>query len=352
MNKRARLSKADTVPKFTPQNQFVYPIYSKPRNEMTRRGLPPNNPINPPKRYAIEIIMSIPNADEECPLTLDPIAVSKLSFLPDTPFIMDRPNHTKLTLPCKHSFSAMTLLYSFCKNGMVCPCCRAGEDIQADTQCLPSHFRALFKTRIQDTLETERRQDESSEYQDILDSFSMFGVTLPYEMLGANGNLSLVANFYDIQNETGPQRPIFSFSNVVEPRRDGGRVTLTPRGPLRALTHVCHMGVNSIQLSIMLSMQGMGDVVIDSTTIIRLPDVSDLNAPTRLNIPGAANNAVTQNGQFQVLLQLNESNNPITSFAVLFSRMGAFFVLDNITWCPGTENLEIISTNVSLDAVL
>jgi hypothetical protein len=112
------------------------------------------------------------------------------------------------------------------------------------------------------------------------------------------------------------------------------------------------MGVNSIQLSIMLSMQGMGDVVIDSTTIIRLPDVSDLNAPTRLNIPGAANNAVTQNGQFQVLLQLNESNNPITSFAVLFSRMGAFFVLDNITWCPGTENLEIISTNVSLDAVL
>ncbi len=63
-------------------------------------------------------------------------------------------------------------------------------------------------------------------------------------------------------------------------------MTLTPRRPLRALTNVCHMGVNSIQLSIALSLQGMGDVVIDSTTIICLPDVNDLNAPMRLSIPG------------------------------------------------------------------
>ncbi len=85
------------------------------------------------------------------------------------------------------------LLYNFCKKSMICPCCKAGEDVQADTQCLPSHCRAL-----QQTLETERRHDESREYQDILDSFSVFGVTLPYEALGANGSLSLVVNFYDI----------------------------------------------------------------------------------------------------------------------------------------------------------
>lgn len=370
MNKRARLSKADTRTDLHPESifsgkdaawptHFVYSIYSKPRAEMiSRRSSLQSNisGLSKARRYTIDITMSIPDADEECPLTLDPIAMSKLPFLPDTPFRMDRPKHTKLTLPCKHSFSAMTLLYSFCKNGMVCPCCRAGEDIQADTQCLPPHFRELLKARIQETLETERRQDESRDYQDILDSFSMFGVTLPYDALGANGNLSLVANFYDItdtRSETS-QRPIFAFSNVVEPRRDGGRMTLMPRGPLRALTHVAHMGVNSIQLSMVLSMQGMGDVVIDSTAIIRLPDINDRNAPMRLTIPGAANSSMTQNGQYQVLVQLqvNGDNNPITSFTVLFSRTGAFFVLDNITWSPGTENLEILSSNVSLAAML
>ena len=59
----------------------------------------------------------------------------------------------------------------------------------------PSHFRALLKAVIQDTLETQHRQDESREYQDVLDSFSMFGVTLPYDALRASCNLSPVANF-------------------------------------------------------------------------------------------------------------------------------------------------------------
>lgn len=326
---------------------------------MLRRSSVPS-PVKA-RRYTIDITMSIPDAEEECPLTLDPIAVSKLPFLPDTPFIMGRPKHTKLTLPCKHSFSAMTLLYSFCRNNMICPCCRAGEDVQADTQCLPTHFRELLKARIQETLETERRQDEARDYQAVLDSFSLFGVTLPYDALGANGNLSLVANFYDIAlnpliplSQSTLQRPIFAFSNVVEPRRDGGRMTLMPRGPLRALTHVAHMGVNSIQLSIVLSMQGMGDVIIDTTSIIRLPDINDQNAPMRLTIPGASSSLAAQHGPFQVLVQLqvNGDNNPITSFTVLFSRTGAFFVLDNITWSPGTENLEILSSNVSLAAML
>jgi hypothetical protein len=349
MSKRARLSNSTLrtdlhAESIFPGNQFVYAIYSKPRNEGRKASSPFRH-----NRYSINVTMSIPDIGEECPLTLDPIAVSKLPFLPDAPFISDHPEHTKLTLPCKHSFSAMTLLYNFCKNSMICPCCRAGEDVQADTLCLPPHFRALVKARIQETLETERQQDESREYQDVLDSFSMVGVTIPYEALGANGNLSLVANFYDIANETGPQRPIFSFSNVVTPRRDEGQMLLTPRGPLRALTHVAHMGVNSIQLSIVLAMQGMGDVVIDSTAITRLPDINDPNSQMRLTIPGAADSAVTQNGQFQVLVQMqtNNSNTPITSFAVLFSRIGAYFVLDNITWSPGTENLEIISSNLS-----
>ena len=334
---------------------FTYQLLSKPTNEtFSRRGARPT-------RYSTEITLSIPSDDEECPLTLDSIAESKLPCMPDIYFMQDRPRHSKLTLPCGHSFSAMTLVYSFCKNTMTCPCCRAGEDVQADTCCLPSHFRLQLKARIQDTLETERRQDESNEFQEVMESFSMFGVTIPYEVLGANGNLSLVANFYDIPAgvsiSRGNMRPIFSFSNLVDPLRDNnGRTTLVPRGPLRALTHIAHMGVNAIQLSIQLSLQGTGDILIDSSPITRLPDINDQDAPLRLTIPGASSNSVTETEQFQVLVQLqrNEDNNPASSFAVHFTRAGTFryFVLNNIMWNPGTENLEILSSNVRLAAAL
>ncbi len=238
--------------------------------------------------------------------------------------------------------------------------------MQADIGSLPAHFRLQLKEHIQETLEDERRQDESSEYEEIIQAYNLYGVTIPYEVLGSNGNLSLVANFYDMpahisetnmSNGNVNTRPIFSFSNMVEPRRErNGRITMVPRGQLRALTHIAHMGVNAVQLSIQLSMQGTGDILIDSTPITRLPDINNQNAPTRLTIPGSSSSSTTQNSQFQVLVQLqrNEDNNPATSFVVLFSRSGAHrhFVLDNITWNPGAENLEILSSNVRMPSTL
>ena len=214
------------------------------------------------------------------------------------------------------------------------------------------HFRSQIKAQIQATLETERRQDESSEYREVIESFSMFGVTIPYEVLGSNGNLSLVANFYDIpagvSSVRDTYRPIFSFSNIVEPRRErNGRMVLVPRGQLRALTHIAHMGVNAILLSIELSMQGLGEIRIDSSPIARLPDINNPDSPTRLTIPGSSSNSVTENSQFQALVQTqrNGDNNSISSFDVVFTRSAAFrhFVLDTIMWNPGSENLEIIS---------
>jgi hypothetical protein len=192
-----------------------------------------------------------------------------------------------------------------------------------------------------------------------MESFSMIGVTIPYEVLGSNGNLSLVANFYDIPvgvsslRET--PRPIFSFSNIVEPRRESnGRMVLVPRGQLRALTHIAHMGVNAIQLSIQLSMQGMEGISIDSSPIARLPDINNPDSPTRLTIPGSSSNSVTENSQFQVLVQMqrNQDNSSSSSFNVVFTRSAAFrhFVLDTIMWNPGTENLEIISGSGQLTA--
>lgn len=357
MSKRARLSDTPSqTTHTTPLSKtgpFTYQLISKPTNEtLSHRGAKA-------KRHTTEIILSIPSDEDECPLTLESIAESKLTCLPNISFLPDRPLHSKLTLPCGHSFSAMTLVYSFCKNTMTCPCCRAGNEVQADTCCLPIHFRSQLKARIQDTLETERRQDESSEYREVMESFSMIGVTIPYEVLGSNGNLSLVANFYDIPvgvsslRET--PRPIFSFSNIVEPRRESnGRMVLVPRGQLRALTHIAHMGVNAIQLSIQLSMQGMEGISIDSSPIARLPDINNPDSPTRLTIPGSSSNSVTENSQFQVLVQMqrNQDNSSSSSFNVVFTRSAAFrhFVLDTIMWNPGTENLEIISGSGQLTA--
>lgn len=331
---------------------FTYQLISKPKKDTSsRRGTMPT-------RHSIEITLSIPSIEDECPLTLDSIAESKLPCLPDTHFLPDRPLHSKLTLPCGHSFSAMTLIYSFCKNSMICPCCRAGEDIQADTCCLPHHFRSQLKAQIQETLETERQQDESNEHRDIMESFNIFGVTIPYEVLGANGNIRLIANFYNIP--TGPgsvrdmMRPIFSFNNLVEPRRESnGNINMVLRGPLRTLSHVAHMGVNAIQLSIQLSLQGTGDIQIDSSPITRLPDVNDESAPLRLEIPGASGNSLTENGRFQVLVQLQrDSSTNSSNFVVNFSRTEIMrhLVLNNIMWRPETENLEIVSGNINLSA--
>lgn len=328
------------------QNDFVYAIYSKPRNEtFSSRG-------GKPRRYTIDIQMSIPDEGDDCPLTLDSIANSKLPFMPDTPFIPNRPKHTKLTLPCKHSFSALTLLYSFCKNNMICPCCRAGEDVKADPNCLPLHLRAEFKAHIQRTLEAERRQDENTVLQDVVDSFSLFGVTIPYEILGVNGNLNLVANFYDMPQDTdlvSSIRPIFSYSCLMRPNRNAaGRISLTQNGQLRALNNLTQSGINSIQLCMQLSMQGTGNVLIDSTPLARL--INPGESRLRMTIPGTSGSSVTNNNQFQVLVQLqnNDRNTPATSFVLEFARQG----IENITWWPGTENLEIMSSNVQLSAIL
>ena len=74
-----------------------------------------------PKRKFLTVSLCIPEPDEECPLTLDKITDSKLEFLPDTTFLKDNPLHTKMRLPCGHSFHAMALIYCWCKTNMLCP---------------------------------------------------------------------------------------------------------------------------------------------------------------------------------------------------------------------------------------
>lgn len=109
----------------------------------------------------ITAVLAEPAQDEECPITLEPMAGYSLPFLEAGACVVeDQPELTKASLPCGHSFNALALLYHFAKNAMTCPCCRAGHDkvVLAET-ALPLHLRRAF-TRHLLQLRTEETRDQ------------------------------------------------------------------------------------------------------------------------------------------------------------------------------------------------
>ena len=98
--------------------------------------------------HGITVEVSIPSADEECPITQELMQSYDLEFLPNTTFISGYPAYRKLTLPCGHSFSAMALTYHFHKNCMQCPLCRVGSKQPLAPLYIPEHFRAPLQDRV------------------------------------------------------------------------------------------------------------------------------------------------------------------------------------------------------------
>jgi hypothetical protein len=225
---------------------------------------------------------------------------------------------------------------------------------------------------IQTTLEIESRHETSSEYRRIMDTLNVLGLdfrmTMPYAEVGMSGNLLLVANFHTIPDDPSglgnSTRPIFSYSTVIQPRRDANRrISFTPHEAMRPLTHIARTGVNYIQLCVQLSTRGAGCIIIDSTCISRIPDImpSDLDAVMQLTIPGSSNSPVTQydtpqsSTRMQLQLLRNSGNGEITatSFIASFSRTGVDrqIVLEDITWYPVAENMEIYWSDVMVSTV-
>jgi hypothetical protein len=344
-------------PRNTPtmiKTPFNFELVAHTKNP--HRGIKFNN-------YSVSATFSIPSEEEECPLTLEAISQSKLTFMPDVPFLLDRPQHSKLTLPCGHAFSALTLVYNFCKNNMVCPCCRAGKDVRLDVECLPRHLRSDFKAHIQQVTQQEARDDDESIIHDLI-SVAGFMSVMPYQVLAANNNLSLHMEFFNIWSpiplSTG-LIPIFTMStalNVSQNHAAGSPSILQPRGDLRGISNLAHMGVNAVRLSVQLTMRGTGSVVIDATPITQLPRASDENTPRCLSIPGITSVATTHNNGYEVVIQLrgdsNNSEGPATKFCVLFSQSAAYahLVIQNIMWHPGTETLAIMSNNTGFGTML
>ena len=194
---------------------------------------------------SIEVTLSIPNEDDECPLTLDPIKDSHVSFLPGAVFCKAKPLHSKLTLPCGHSFHSLSLLYSWCRNGMRCPCCRAGHASKADPACLPNkQVRELMEERVKQTLE----EDESEEMG------TLVSVTVPFVGMARNGSLILSVTFLD-----GPS-PLFTLNSRLH--EVGDNETLF-RPALPTSYDILQMGATEMRLQVLISIQDMEPVVID-----------------------------------------------------------------------------------------
>jgi hypothetical protein len=114
---------------------------------------------------SVRATLSVPEKDEECPLTLSPIAEDCLDFLPNVRFLPPMPEYTKLSLPCGHGFGAMNLVYHFARRDMRCPCCRAGHKGKLDTDCVPMHFRTRFVARVEQADREDRDEMEAEDEQ-------------------------------------------------------------------------------------------------------------------------------------------------------------------------------------------
>jgi hypothetical protein len=115
-----------------------------------------------PRRTSINVTLHEPaHPDDECPILQDAIATAKLEICP-YPFLAAAPTYTAMTLPCKHTFHAMALVYHWARSGNVqCPVCRAGP---GKGQCLamnrlPSEWKYSMAARVR----RERRQDRAEE---------------------------------------------------------------------------------------------------------------------------------------------------------------------------------------------
>jgi len=112
------------------------------------------------------LTLTEPEKNEECAITMDPIADYRLPFYLPEPctLLLSRPKLTKATLPCGHGFSALALVYHFAKNSMTCPCCRAGhERVQMGEQSIPPHLRRAFSEHLERVKADETREQIASD---------------------------------------------------------------------------------------------------------------------------------------------------------------------------------------------
>jgi hypothetical protein len=117
--------------------------------------------------------LSAPEEGEECSIAMAPMSDYRLECLPpDTPQVVltERPELSKATIEgCKHSFSALTLLYHFARNEMTCPLCRHGHTgVKMGVSCMPEHLALGMAGHLRTAAQVDQRELVENERQSIL----------------------------------------------------------------------------------------------------------------------------------------------------------------------------------------
>ena len=349
-NKRAKNSQQ-------PCPSIPVDLKSKAPIEFELIGLLASHEHYPRDLKTIKVTLSIPLPDEECPVALEPISTASLSFLPDCPFIKDTPEYSKMTLPCGHSFAAMVIVYNWCKNNMLCPCCRQGHACRANVNYLPTHFRDQLKAHVNRSLQTERIDDERDQIHAIL---NISPITMSFETLANEGSLELVVGFnYRIANDPplmngdlfspSNQRPTSSrghFSMVVRlgtvhtSRNNRIRSIFSPSHQNMAVLRQSPADIRSISITTQMRVLDAGIIDIDNSGEIDIPspipsavELSRTPLIIRRATGYRASIAGPSDGTLPIV--------PVSTFEIVFGQRGDHVFLNNVTWVPDSTHVHV-----------
>jgi len=241
---------------------------AKPKKRSRGMGPPFNEVLYAQSGRMLRVKLEVPGPDEECPLTLSPIADDALEFLqPTTAYITAFPEVKKMTLPCGHAFGALSVLYHFARRNMLCPCCRAGIDSRLSSHCIPSFFRKNLLSRVQrelradsdELIEADQRAASSFVYADASSLVYVLGVEFVRVDYMLPGNVSLNVRFLG-QSDLGA--PPSTYNVPLIPSQDAVNIERyvfsLPGGSVRGLFDLLLVdpSITSLELTTVVDFAG------------------------------------------------------------------------------------------------
>ena len=293
------------------------------------------------------ITLSKPDDDEECPISLELIKDSKLDWLPPgSSFIKGRPDLTKATLACSHSFSALSLAYLWLKMDMRCPCCRVGHTFRAIESSIPSHIKSNMVKHVKDQLKKEKIKDDEDSLRDTQALFGTARITayhVPYASLADHGDLSLSITIF---REAGPQQsltPLLRIQSVT-------CVTLHHQGScfapnanqLKTIANQLKISVIALTFHIILRMpgsrtEGTGGEYLESSDLVTMSSLLSNQQGQGAGGPRAST-IIPGRGGLLTSSVSEDGRDSRSNFHVSFDEEGT---LKELAWVPNGPYLEL-----------
>jgi hypothetical protein len=300
----------------------------------------------------ISVTLSVPTPDEECPIALEPIGTAKLMFLPDCPFIQDNPEYSKMTLPCGHSFSAMVLAYSWCKNNMLCPCCRQGVTCRANPSYLPAHFREQLRAQVASTTQVERIEEERESMAALLE---MAPITTSFQALSEARHLEMIIDFSlrsanePRTNGTGQLAMIVPLTTAQQNRGAAANLTAVFTPSERHMEVIRHTpdNIRSLCITTHMRIPGAGLVDIDTSGEIDFPalhPLPDTLQRTPLIVRRATGyRSMRRISQGDTAPTINDTLPivPVSTFELTFGQRNGRVFLDGVAWVPDSSHVHV-----------